>query len=57
VYHSVYHRLNINRPTKHGKEKSPSDGHKRDGRPFTDVSTIFDREPHSAVLLISEHYF
>jgi hypothetical protein len=44
------HRLSINRPTKDGKEKSPSDGHsmpKRDGRPFTDVSTILDRELHS----------
>jgi hypothetical protein len=32
-------------------EKSLSDGHismpKRDGRPFTGVSTIFDIEPHS----------
>jgi hypothetical protein len=44
------HRLSINRPTKRGKEKSPSDGHcqcERDGRPITDVSIIFEREPHS----------
>jgi hypothetical protein len=35
-------RFSINRPTKRGKEKSPSDGmstRKRDGRPFTGVST------------------
>jgi hypothetical protein len=43
------HRLDVNRPTKRGKEKSLSLlMPKRDGRPFTGVSTIFDRGPQSA---------
>jgi hypothetical protein len=48
---STTHRLSNNRPTKRGKEKSQSDGtlsmRKRNGRPFTGVSIIFDTEPHS----------
>jgi hypothetical protein len=37
----LVHRLSINRPTKRGKEKSPSVGHMRirDGRPFAGVPT------------------
>jgi hypothetical protein len=51
INHSMNHRLSINRPTKGGKEKSPSMSlsyhtclktlsmRKRDGQPITDVST------------------
>jgi hypothetical protein len=44
------HRLSINRPTKREEEVSillTLSMPKRDGRPLTGVSTIFDREPHS----------
>jgi hypothetical protein len=45
------HRISINRPTKRGKKKSPSYATlsmiKRDGRPFTGMSIIFEKEPHS----------
>jgi hypothetical protein len=39
-YLTCTHRLSINRPTKRGKEKSPSDGHcEKEMLPFTGVST------------------
>jgi hypothetical protein len=42
-------RLCINRPTKRGKEKNPSDGHQceKEMEDHTCVSTIFKREPRS----------
>jgi hypothetical protein len=45
------HRLSINRPTKRGKEKSPSDGHCQCEKEMDDhllaCQQIFEREPHS----------
>jgi hypothetical protein len=49
---STTNRLNINRPTKRGKEKSPSDG-KRDRRLFIGVSTILS-ESHIVTCLANE---
>jgi hypothetical protein len=47
----VYHRLSINRPTKRGKEKSPSDGHcqceKEMGYHLLACKQFLEREPHS----------
>jgi hypothetical protein len=43
--HRRTHRLSMNRPTKRGKEKSPSNGHyqcERDGRPFTGGQQILE---------------
>jgi hypothetical protein len=44
------HRL-LNRPTKRGKEKSPSDGHCQCGKEMDDhllgCQQIHEREPHS----------
>jgi hypothetical protein len=48
---TLLHRLNINRATKRGKEKSPEDGHCQCQKEMDDhntrVLTIFDREPYS----------
>jgi hypothetical protein len=45
------HRLSINRPTKRGKEKSPSDGHCQCEKEMDDdlleCQQILVREPHS----------
>jgi hypothetical protein len=46
----IDHRLSINRPTKHGKEKSPSDGHCQCEKEMGDhlaCQPIFETEPHS----------
>jgi hypothetical protein len=44
-------RLNINRSTKRGKEKSPSDGHYQCAKEMDDhllaCQQILEREPHS----------
>jgi hypothetical protein len=58
----LFHRLSINRPTKHGKENSLSDGHcecqkEMNDQLVTGVLIIFDSEPHSAALLMSQHHF
>jgi hypothetical protein len=45
------HRLSINRPTKRGKEMSPSYGHRQCEKEMDDhllaCQQIFEREPHS----------
>jgi hypothetical protein len=45
------HRLSINRPTKRGKEKSPSDGHCQCKKEMDDhllaCQQIFEKVPHS----------
>jgi hypothetical protein len=47
----LYHRLSINRPTKRGKEKSPSDRHCQSEKEMGDhllaCQQIFEKEPHS----------
>jgi hypothetical protein len=49
--YNIYHRLSINRPTKRGKDKSPSDGHCQYQKEMEDhllvCQQIFEREPHS----------
>jgi hypothetical protein len=57
----LYHRLSIDRPTKRGKEKSPSDGHcqcekETDGYLLA-CQQSFEKEPQSDTLLKSEHQF
>jgi hypothetical protein len=48
---SLHHRLSINRPTKRGKEKSPSDGHCQCEKEMDDhllaCQQILEREPRS----------
>jgi hypothetical protein len=50
----VIHRLSINRPTKRGKEKSPSDGHCHCEKEMDDhllaCLQIFEKVPHSDTL-------
>jgi hypothetical protein len=50
----VNHRLSINRPTKCGKEKSPSDGHCQCKKEMDDYLLAcqqkFDKVPHSDTL-------
>jgi hypothetical protein len=52
--HCANHRLNINRPTKRGKEKSPSDGHCQCKKEMDDdllaCQQIFEKVPHSDTL-------
>jgi hypothetical protein len=47
------HRLSFNRPTKRGKEKSPSDGHCQCKKEMDDhllsYQQIFEKEPHSDI--------
>jgi hypothetical protein len=47
----LYHRLSINRPTKRGKEKSPSDGHCQCEKEMDDhlltCQQILERVSHS----------
>jgi hypothetical protein len=62
TYVCIYHRLSINRPTKRGKEKSPSDGHCQCEEEMDDhllaCQQIFEKEPHSdPFLLKSEYHF
>jgi hypothetical protein len=49
-----YHRLSINRPTKRGKEKSPSDRHCQCKKEMDDhllaCQQIFEKVPHSDTL-------
>jgi hypothetical protein len=51
---SSKHRLSINRPTKRGKEKSPSDGHCQCEKEMDDhllsCQQIYEREPPSDAL-------
>jgi hypothetical protein len=51
AYFSNNHRLGINRPTKRGKEKSPSYGHCQCEKEMDDhllaCQQIFERMPHS----------
>jgi hypothetical protein len=46
---SLYHRLSINRPTKRGKEKFPSDGHCQCEKEIDDhlpaCQQILEKEP------------
>jgi hypothetical protein len=59
-YHNILttgwsnHRLSINRPTKRGKEKSPSDGHCQCEKDVDDhlmaCQQILEKEPHSDTL-------
>jgi hypothetical protein len=48
---AMNHRLSINRPTKRGKEMSPSYGHRQCEKEMDDhllaCQQIFEREPHS----------
>jgi hypothetical protein len=56
-----YHRLSINRPTKRGKEKSPSDGHCQCKEEMDNnllvCQQILEREPHSDTPTKEEHHF
>jgi hypothetical protein len=53
----LYHRLSINRPTKRGKEKSPSDGHCQCEKEMDDhllTSQSFLKECHEVTRLANE---
>jgi hypothetical protein len=51
LLHCYTHRPNIYRPTKRGKEKSPSDGHCQCEKVMDDhllaCQQILEKEPHS----------